>query len=374
MSASLCRSSILAQPAASPVGVFPVDVSWLSPLFIAVRVNGSQPMRFILDSASTYSMIREKEAESLGLKTTNGMTLNGGGGEFRIEFAKADLQVGTMKFSAVQLGVTDLSPAYAGILGGDLFETHVVTIDYEKGQVSVFDARTLHADPDAVRVPVNMRSRIPGAQTSVKYAGKTVTGEFRIDTASGGALTLRHPFAERNSFPPPGAITQSSQSPSLGGFAEWINARATSVQIGSMQFDNPIVEAYATNRGAGGGTVLAGMIGNEILRRFRVTFDCPHQQMFFEPNAMRDKPFEVDMSGLGFGPSDRIVFVASGSVAQKAGLKIGDVITKLDGKRVEQYGLAGAHDQLMRDGAKCEIEVRRGGEALQVSLGLKRLL
>jgi C-terminal processing protease CtpA/Prc len=116
------------------------------------------------------------------------------------------------------------------------------------------------------------------------------------------------------------------------------------------------------------------MIGNEILRRFRVTFDCPHKRMFFEPNSMRNRPFEMDMSGLGFGPSYKIFSVAPGSVAERAGLKVGDVITKLDGKPVTQFGLAGAHDQLMRDGSNCEVEVRRGDKIFRASLSLRRLL
>jgi len=150
-------------------------------------------------------------------------------------------------------------------------------------------------------------------------------------------------------------------------------ARADALQIGELKFRRPIVEVYATNRGAGGGTVLAGMIGNDILRRFRVTFDCPHKQIVLVPDSLRDMPFEVDMSGLGFGPSYRIFSVAPGSIAEKAGLKVGDVITKLDGKPVAQYGLAGAHDQLMRDGAKCEVEVHRREETIRATLDLKRL-
>src|SRR5437762_6437989 len=167
---------------AQPEGVFPIDVSWLSPLFIDVRVNETPPMQFILDSASTYSMIRKKEAEALGLKTKSSTTLSGGGGEFRMDFANANLQVGNMKLSGVQLGVTDLSPAYTGILGDDLFESHVVTIDYETGKVSVFDPGTFRAPLHGIRVPVNIRGRIPGIEASLRYGGKTATGEFRIDT------------------------------------------------------------------------------------------------------------------------------------------------------------------------------------------------
>src|SRR4051794_20343595 len=62
-----------------PKYTFPIDTSWLSPLFIDVRVNGSDPMRFILDSASTWSMIRRAEAEKLGLKIVQSETATGAG-------------------------------------------------------------------------------------------------------------------------------------------------------------------------------------------------------------------------------------------------------------------------------------------------------
>jgi hypothetical protein len=94
-----------AEDSAKPKYSFPIDVSWLSPLFIDARVNGSEPMRFIVDSASTYSMIRKAEAQKLGLKTSGGATLSGGGGQFDIEFAKADLQVGDFKLNGIALGL-----------------------------------------------------------------------------------------------------------------------------------------------------------------------------------------------------------------------------------------------------------------------------
>lgn len=357
-----------------PKDEFPIDVSWLSPLFIEVRVNGSEPMRFILDSASTYSMIRTKEAQALGLKATNGTTLIGGGGAFRLDFAKADLQVGHTNLRNVELGVAELPSAYAGIVGGDLFEAYVVEVDYVRGRGTLFDPSTFRAPVNAKAIPLNIRTRIPSLQASVRFGNTTATGEFRIDTASGAPITLHHPFAERNSFPPLRARTQSSKSDSLGGSVDWVKARATSVSIGLVTFDKPIIASFATSRGAGGDTVIAGMIGNEILRRFRITFDCPHRRMFLAPNETSNRPFEVDMSGLGFGPSYRIFSVVPGSVAEKAGLKVDDVITKLDGEPVAEFGLAGAHDQLMRNGARCKIEVRRGERVVGATLQLKRLL
>jgi len=67
-------------------------------------------------------MLRTKEPEALNLKTTNGATSNGGGGAFRLDIGEAYLQVGRTTLRNVELGVTTLSAAYAGIVGGDLFD------------------------------------------------------------------------------------------------------------------------------------------------------------------------------------------------------------------------------------------------------------
>jgi len=89
-------------------------------LFIQVRVNDSAPMKFILDSASTWSMIRKDAAEKLGLKPTRSETASGGGGQFQMDFASASLQLGDLKLNDVDLGVTTLTPHYEGLLGADI--------------------------------------------------------------------------------------------------------------------------------------------------------------------------------------------------------------------------------------------------------------
>ena len=160
---------------------------------------------------------------------------------------------------------------------------------------------------------------------------------------------------------------------SLSGAVQFVQARAARIRIGGAQFENPIVQIYASNRGSGTGTVLAGHIGNQILRRFRVTFDYGRRQLFLEPNSVRSEPFEIDMSGLIFGPTFEVASVEKGSVAEAAGIQKGDVVTRIDGVPVEKLGLARAHDMLMRDGNQCDVEVSRGGGAVVARLALKRL-
>src|SRR5439155_92549 len=138
-----------------------------------------------------------------------------------------------------------------------------------------------------------------------------------------------------------------------------------------VRFERPIVQAYARARGSEGGNT-AGHVGNQILSRFRVIFDCPHRQMFLAPNAHRDLPFDLDMSGMTFDPGFTILSVSAGSGAEAAGLKPRDRILTIDGAPVEKLGFLGARDALKRDGVTCEVEVLRGGEKVRAQVLLKR--
>ena len=351
---------------------FPIDTSWLSPLFIDVRVNNSSPMHFILDSASTWSMIRRSEAEKLGLKTIRTESATGGGGSFAMNFVRANLQIGDLKLENVELGATDLPPYYVGLLGADLFENYVVAIDYQSGEVSVYDPEKFQPDPNAIALDVNLRGRIPCVSASVVFAKEIATGEFRVDTAAGDTITLNHPFAEKHSFPPPNTSTRQAEGNSFNGNFRLIKARADLIQLGKFEFKKPIIQMYTANVGSGAGTVLAGRMGNEILRRFQVTFDCPHKRIFLKPNSWYSERFEVDMSGIAFGPSYHISSVAKGSSAETAGLKVGDVMEKMNGTPVSNLGLERAHHLLMVDGTKCKIEFKRGDKTMQAIVILKR--
>ena len=129
--------------AQAPRVVVPVQYSPGAPIFIDARVNGSGPMRFILDSASSFSIIRTREAEALGLTGDRGIDLNGAGGSFRMTFTPASLSIGSLTLPGVQLGIAPLTDRYAGIVGADLFEQFAVEIDYAAQQIRVFDPKAL---------------------------------------------------------------------------------------------------------------------------------------------------------------------------------------------------------------------------------------
>jgi serine protease Do len=64
----------------------------------------------------------------------------------------------------------------------------------------------------------------------------------------------------------------------------------------------------------------------------------------------------------------KVTGVPEGYPAHKAGLQVGDVITKLDGKPVKAFDLMAESIRKMRPGQKIKLEVLRGEEVIQVEV------
>jgi C-terminal processing protease CtpA/Prc len=74
---------------------------------------------------------------------------------------------------------------------------------------------------------------------------------------------------------------------------------------------------------------LAGLIGNDLLRRFTVVLNYPEQCIHIKPNNHFAEPFDYSYTGLGIyqeGAEVRVLDVIEGSPAEKAGFMVNDLI------------------------------------------------
>ena len=77
-----------------------------------------------------------------------------------------------------------------------------------------------------------------------------------------------------------------------------------------------------------------GIIGNQLLFRFRIIIDYPGEKIWLKPKKKFDKPFKFDRSGMSvfaIGPRLNRFMVKSiipGSPAEEAGIKSGDILAQ----------------------------------------------
>ncbi|HEY8226090.1 MAG TPA: PDZ domain-containing protein, partial [Pyrinomonadaceae bacterium] len=125
-----------------------------------------------------------------------------------------------------------------------------------------------------------------------------------------------------------------------GGEQKLVVGRVKNVQLGPFTIDSPILSLSQDTQGFGASEESDGILGGEVLRRFKVILDYSRQRLILEPNSDLNQPYEIGMTGFSFGSKEedckvqRIESIEPHSPASDAGLQLGDIITAIDGRAV----------------------------------------
>ncbi len=149
------------------------------------------------------------------------------------------------------------------------------------------------------------------------------------------------------------------------------------MQLGSYAIQSPITTFAETKEGAHAQAGFAGLIGIEVLRRFRLILDYARQRVILEKNAQFEAPYEHDMSGMGVtfaGAHFQVEVVVDESPAAKAGLQAGDLLTHVDGQKVAHIGLDELRKAFKQAGNTHRLQVQRENSPHEATLTLRRLV
>jgi hypothetical protein len=229
-------------------------------IFVPVRLNGSKPLSFVLDTGSARMLIDRTLADRLGLKRSGQGSVQGGGaGRIPIEFVQnVDLGLPGLESTGYEFSTADVQPLQAslgakvdGILGYELFKRFVVTVDYESRTVTLMRPGSFHASDSADALSIELRGKWAFVKGELVLPGPvTVQDNFLIDSGSGDALD--HPIVMKLQSRTP---TQSGIG--LGTAVQGATAQATSFQLGRYTLPNPTVSCCGATDEAN------KLIGNE---------------------------------------------------------------------------------------------------------------
>lgn len=212
-----------------------------------------------------------------------------------------------------------------------------------------------------------------------RSGGRTaVDAKLELDTGSFDALGLSDAFVQRHHLAPASRPRLELTGVGFGGDTSGYRMRLDRLELGPFAFEQLPMGATRTTTGIEQ-LPSAGTIGAEILRRFKVTLDYPHQRMFLEKNAQFDSPFETESSGLTFralGPKfDELTVhsIIAGSPAAQAGLEVGDVVTELDGQHVSRGALENVWRALLKPDVQHPVTVKRGKASIPLQLTTAQL-
>lgn len=393
----LSANSLCAQKASAPAYRFSSGQSALgipfelhnNLIFVRTRANDSAPLWFLVDSGAEVSVIKRSRAEALGLQFEGKGSTDASGGS--VDFVNvAGVTLGLpgaeiLNPTVVAFPLESFEPLLGrtvdGILGADLFNRFVVEIDYASNTMSLYDQRSYRYRGRGETVPITLKENSPYVELSItpkKGAGKS-KGVFAIDTGSDSTVVLNAPFAKAMRA---GESAKTIESRGLGAGGETSSSivRMEKIKLGRYVMKKPLVRISQDEKGELASTAFSGLIGGELLRRFRVVFQYAKRRMILESNTEFAEPDEFNMSGATFvfqGSDFSVLTVDSvmtNTPAAEAGLVPGDIVAAIDGEPASEYNAKRLRRMLKQDGASHLFEIKRSTNVMQIRIKLRRLI
>jgi predicted aspartyl protease len=359
-------------------------------IIVKVKVGEALEIPMLLDTGFGFEgaiLLDPALGEKLGLKYVSEVALGGGGVErpmtARVALG-ADLSLPGVTFSGQQLlVVTDAAP-YAnyparGIIGKTLFNC-VMEIDYDAGVLHLYDSAAFTYGGSGEKLDFEFSQGIPVIDASVSIDdGKDLPVKMLVDTGAAQLLLLT--FSHKDLREPPGVIEGSDRILSRGfaGTVRGSTGRINRLRLGKHTMDG-VVTSFPDEKSWGSAGVLGqnGMIGNDVLKRFLVVFDYPRQRMYIEPGRRFADPFDWDMAGVITEKTPEgaleVIDVVIDSPASECDIRPGDAIVAVDGRAVARLTCDEVWKELMRDGARVNLTVDRGGVQFEKTLVLRRMI
>lgn len=254
---------------------------------VRARVNDSASMLFLLDSGFTINMISPEQAAALGLKRTGTITIVGIAGEEPADvFEGVTLDFGgnltyTSRRIASLPSQNRRSARRDGVLGSSFYRQFTIEIDYPEKRVVLHRPESFEYKGNGEIIPLRFRRSTAIVSAAILFTNQTpVSGDFEIDTGCDGGLCLAHDFVERTGLEAKIAAGQRSARQGVGGEKRTREVRLPQLQIGKLIVERPTADLFEQGSPAGEG--MAGHIGVEVLRQFRVIFDYSQKRIILE--------------------------------------------------------------------------------------------
>ncbi|MEM1177890.1 MAG: aspartyl protease family protein [Acidobacteriota bacterium] len=376
---------------------FPADRDWIevpfrlddTKIILPLRINDTETVQAVLDTGASSALLLDHEIASridfniLGVAQVAGA---GGGGDMpRVEMAQGvsfglgDLTLNNASL-AVMRGPNPMARAdWQAIVGRQIFDNLVVTIDWSQRVLRLADPATFKAPAKAVALPIERERGHIFVKGDVSFDGEPSRPvRLVVDSGAFHALSLD---ARKVGPPPPKKFENVKLGRGLGGIIRGSIARLASLRLGPFAFQDVVTRFPQADVAGVISSGSDGNLGAEVLRRFQTTFDYSRDRMLLEPNGALDEPFRFSTAGIGFFPAltddgaAQVDDVYARSPAARAGLREGDEILRLDGKALNDLGLTKARGLLQHPpGTQVALEVRRDGQLFELTLELEELL
>ena len=350
----------------------------------AQLVGYPDTLNFIMDTGS--GGISLDSITCVRLNITPQLTdkfISGIGGIRQLRYVNnRSLIIGNLKVDSLNFHVSDydiLSSVYGdridGIIGLSFYSRYIVKIDYDSNQMYVYSRGNFKyprggftLKPNIVSLPI-----VGGELRDVR----DVKASFYFDTGAGLCLLLNSDFINDSSILNTEKRPLPTQAQGMGGKANMKVTTMKEFKLGPYRFRNIPTHIFDDVFNVTSYPFLAGLIGNDVLRRFNIILNYDKRIFYLIPNSHFRDPFDYSYTGLGLYWIEgeiRVGDVMKDSPADKAGFKVDDIVVGINSNMSQNLQLY--KSMLQNTGERVKILVNRpgGGGMLELNLKVKSIL
>ena len=267
------------KPAAIPIKILQGRI------MVPAKANGTNALFFLLDTGFGINTIHPDLVEPLALQRSGQVTIRGIAGDEKAPTYNGlvlDFEGATYAPRRVASLPSDAQGRRRrdGILGAGFFRRFVVEIDSRNRLLLLHEPDSFRYDGPGEVVPLEFPNDTPVIEaTLLSPTGMVVRGRFEIDTGCDDALCLGRGFVETNRLDGDGETT-SGVKRGVGGGARIKQGSVSELRLGLHRIEKPPANFFTEGSPAGEG--LAGHIGMEALKRYKIIFDYARKRMILE--------------------------------------------------------------------------------------------
>ncbi len=352
-------------------------------MIIQARLNNiTDTLNFILDTGSGGISLDSSTCISLGLQPKKSDTLvTGMGNAHRARFVYNQqlclpgLTVDSLDFHVNNYEV--LTSVYGekidGIIGYSFFRRFLVKVNFDSLEIEVWK-------PGEIKYP-RMGTLLRPAFTSLPIQnlhikdGRKIDFNFYFDTGAGLCFLMSEAFAKDSAILSGKRKLITTQAEGMGGKLQMQLTVVKQVQVGGYKFRNVPTYVFKDDFNVTSYPYVGGLLGNDLLRRFNLILNYPQREIHLEPNGHYSDAFDYAYTGMATYFVDGKILIEDivpGSPAEKAGLKVNDILIGVGvnfSNNIMQYKTI-----LQNANQRTSIVVRRDGELIQLYIRPQSIL
>ncbi|MBT8110194.1 MAG: aspartyl protease family protein [Gammaproteobacteria bacterium] len=330
-------------------------------------------MNFIVDTGSPVNVIDREIAEAMGLQKIGEKEVLSGG----VEPLTADivvipsvivdgLTIKNAEFLTLDLNALSLGQLQ-GVLGMTLFRESLITFDPANDRIVVSQSELTPGDAGVIAYDQDSQS---GFQIEVEVVGQPV--KMNLDTGAPSSFTF--PLLLGATIPMRGELRQGPVAQLAGGKRSiQLGTVDGAIEFGAITFENPQVAFIDPS-------APHGNIGNAVLRELVLSIDQRNGLLMLRMSEAPNENYVVTAESSGkprrlgmqirsvpAGSLPTVTMIESGSLSERAGLKIGDVLVSVNEQPMQELELKEL-GPLFKSATPLRFKVERNGEPLTVEI------